>query len=714
MRVRIAVLPLLASALMLPAGQASTVRAASSQVQQDPAVGPHARDEARHKGDHLAFTAAQSTPIPRRMASAATAAAQPGAAATPSNEALRREVLGFAPYWAVSTTSSAYTNWNYSLLSTVAFFGLTLNGDGSFQTTDQGYAAWNSAQLVDMINRAHAARDRVVLVIKVFDSNTICSVVNDGAANAISNTISAVKLKQLDGVNVDFEGSNVTPCPNGQSLQSGLTRFMGQLSSAMHSQVPGSYVTIDTYSGAASWDSGEFKIGDLSPVVDAMFVMGYDMNFSNLPNQAGPTAPLNGWQYNDSTAVQQYLSKAPASKIILGVPYYGYKWSTTSNQPYATTSGAAEADTYVNEVADLACTHAPRQWDGTASSWWIAWPSPAANDPCGANLSSWRELYYDDAQSLGLKYDLVNNSGLRGTGMWTLDYQGTSTDLWNEISLKFVSHWEALSGTLASGPEAASWGPNRLDAFMRGTDNALWHRYWDGNGWQWERLGGVISAEPGAVSTAAVTPNTGRIDVFVRGQEMALWHRVFDGSGWGPWEYLGGVLGSGPAVSSSNPGQLDVFVRGSDGALWHRAYGSNGWAQWLPVGGKAIFTEKPAAVSAGGHTDVFVRGTDQALWHCSFDGTSCGNWQTLGGPILNGPGASTWGSARLDVFVRGSDSHLWHRWFDGSAWSQWSNEIGVGAILTSGPSAVSPSAGRLDLFIRGTDYQLWHLGINIY
>jgi hypothetical protein len=28
------------------------------------------------------------------------------------------------------------------------------------------------------------------------------------------------------------------------------------------------------------------------------------------------------------------------------------------------------------------------------------------------------ELYYDDAGSLGLKYDLVNGRGLRGTGMW--------------------------------------------------------------------------------------------------------------------------------------------------------------------------------------------------------------------------------------------------------------------------------------------------------
>ncbi len=31
-----------------------------------------------------------------------------------------------------------------------------------------------------------------------------------------------------------------------------------------------------------------------------------------------------------------------------------------------------------------------------------------------------------------------------------------------------------------SGPGAASWATDRLDVFVRGTDNALWHKWWDG------------------------------------------------------------------------------------------------------------------------------------------------------------------------------------------------------------------------------------------
>ena len=44
-----------------------------------------------------------------------------------------------------------------------------------------------------------------------------------------------------------------------------------------------------------------------------------------------------------------------------------------------------------------------------------------------------------------------------------------------------------------TGPAVASWSSGRLDVFVRGTDNALWHK-WYQNSWSgWESLGGVIN-----------------------------------------------------------------------------------------------------------------------------------------------------------------------------------------------------------------------------
>ena len=712
MRQRFIALSGIAAGLVLslvPALPAAAAGPAASQsvALVDPAMGPHARDEARHLGDYRQLTPSRSAAIPRRTRS--TSGAASAAASLVPNEALRREVFGFAPYWALNNNQQ--TNWNYSLLSTVAYFGLTVNSDGTINTTDQGWSGWTSAQLTDTINRAHAAGDRVVVVMKATSSATANAIVTDpnARANAVAGAMSALNdpAKHLDGINIDFEG-----IANGNlTIQQGFTTFIQQLSNQVRQSRPDAFLSVDSYGGSASGNNGFFNISNLAPYVDAFFIMAYDSAQSNTPGKAGPTAPLNGWTYNDTSEVNQYLGKAPASKIILGVPYYGYKWSTGtgpgSTDAYATATGGGVADTYAGVLDDFNCAlQQAHHWDSVAASPWATWWSPSSGDPCGGNYGSNRELYYDDAQSLGYKYDLVNNTNIRGAGMWALGYDGTSKDLWNELSLKFVSHWEPLGGPIGSGPDLSSWGPNRLDAFVRGTDNQLWHRYLDGSIWTWEALGGVITAEPGAVSWG-----TGRIDVFVRGSDNALWHRAFDAAAWGNWESLGGVLGSGPDVSSSASGQLDVFVRGTDTALWHRSLSASAWSNWESLGG--VLSAKPSAVAANGKTDVFIRGGEGNLWHRSLNGTTWGSWETLGGPILDGPGASTWGPSRLDVFARGSDNHLWHRWFDGTTWSPWSNTIGVQGLLSAGPSAVSWGTGRIDVTIRGSDNSLWHLGINI-
>ena len=149
-----------------------------------------------------------------------------------------REVLGFAPYWAIPNN----TQWNYSLLTTVAYFGLDINADGSINTTTSGWTGWNSQNLVNTFNAAHAAGDRAVVVMKAFNNGTINSIVTSPTATqtAITNTINAIASKNLDGVNIDFEGSSD---PNYPNLQSGFSNFVRQLSAQVHQRWPRAMVT---------------------------------------------------------------------------------------------------------------------------------------------------------------------------------------------------------------------------------------------------------------------------------------------------------------------------------------------------------------------------------------------------------------------------------------------------------------------------------------
>lgn len=702
-KVQAAISALLGGSLLLLAAGIPARATSTPGTGSDPTVGPHARDEARHHADHLQFTPSTTPILPRQVKPPVRLSQAAGAATVSSARPLQREVFGFAPYWALNTHDQ--TGWNYSLLSTIAYFGLDLNANGSFNqsSTDSGWNGWTSADMTDMINRAHQVGDRVVVVIKAFNNATICSVTYNSAQATINNTIAAINSKMLDGVNVDFEGSNTT-CPNGQSLQSGLTSFMGTLTAQIHQAVPGSFVTIDTYSGAASWDAGEFKIGDLAPRVDAIFIMAYDMSFSNMPGHAGPNAPLNGWTYNDTTSVNQYLAKAPASKLILGVPYYGYKWSTQDTQPYAAIipNTPADAETYSNVASDFACAlQLKEDWDATAASPWASWWSPAVGDPCLGNHGHWRELYFDDVNALGQKYDLVNRMNIRGTGMWALGYDGNAPELWNVLQEKFVSWsgWESLGGNLGSAPSAASWAPGRLDVFARGSNGALIHKWYDGNSWQgWESLGGSLTSAPAAVSWAS-----GRLDVFARGPGNDLIHKWYGAAGWSGWESLGGILSAGPGAASWAAGRLDVFVTGGDRALWHRWYDGNGWAGWESLGG--VLTSSPSAASmSAGRVDVFGRGGDRALWHRWYAATGWAAWEPLGGILASGPGVTSWGSGRLDVFIQATDNALWHDRYDANAWN-WEY---LGGVLTADPAATNWGVGRLDVFSRGPDLTLWH------
>ena len=136
-------------------------------------------------------------------------------------------------------------------------------------------------------------------------------------------------------------------------------------------------------------------------------------------------------RYDLTDTVKAYTAKISPSKVILGVPYYGRAWSTASNAVNAPTLapakyGAPAAPTYV-QAADLVAQHG-RRYDSVEQAPWTAYQKQTCTATYGCN-TSWRELYYDDAASLRLRYDLVNRTSLRGAGIWALGYDGTRPEL---------------------------------------------------------------------------------------------------------------------------------------------------------------------------------------------------------------------------------------------------------------------------------------------
>jgi len=363
-----------------------------------------------------------------------------------SSVGTQREVFGFALASSLSDPTVGYPSWNFSVLSTVAFFGLHVNGDGTF-ANDSGMSVWNSSQLTSLVSTAHSHGTRVVLTVVLQDFSagtpTMCNGLSH-AATTVANTAAQVKAKGVDGVNVDYEGLNGSCGTTDSSFaRHAMTNFVHSLRTALPA---GSYLSVDTYASSAIDPLSFFDPSGLAGSADALFVMAYDLEYSNYhraPTSCstfclGPTSPEGSYYYNDATIAGWYMATIPASKVILGVPYYGRKACVGSGVPNAYPIGDVTADSYLDASQESSSNLvAPNTYavhrdthDGVGQERYDTWYN--------TSLNCVRELYWDDTVSLGNKYALVNADGLRGVGIWNLNYGGGAPELWALLNTHFT------------------------------------------------------------------------------------------------------------------------------------------------------------------------------------------------------------------------------------------------------------------------------------
>jgi flagellar hook assembly protein FlgD len=167
--------------------------------------------------------------------------------------------------------------------------------------------------------------------------------------------------------------------------------------------------------------------------------MGYDYRTAG-SSVAGSIAPLAGPVYDLTETVLAYLDEVPASKIILGVPWYGRAWSTVSDELNAKTQsgpkyGHSAAVPYAQALE--AATARDVRWDGREATSWFAYQRSNCTQAYGC-VTSWRQVYFDGDRAMRLKYDLVNRYGIRGVGIWALGYEGSRREPWNGLADKFL------------------------------------------------------------------------------------------------------------------------------------------------------------------------------------------------------------------------------------------------------------------------------------
>lgn len=441
----------------LPAGHASGAQMRAAPADAIWSAGPPA-DLALP--DHAAANELTTTVEPASYAT--TGSDDVEAAANVGTNGLRREVFGFLPYWELSDSS---TTLDWRTLSTVAYFSVGCTSSGGLDKTDAdgslstGWGGWTSSKMTSIINAAHQHNTRVVLTISCFawsssgvarQASVLGSATN--RATLAKAAAAAVRDRGADGINLDFE-----PIVAGYADE--YTALVRAVRSELNKIAPGYQLTFDTLGSLGNQPIAE---ATAPGGADAVFIMGYDYRTAS-SSVAGSISPLTGPRYDLTDTLNAYTAKISPSKIILGVPYYGRAWSTASDQLNAATLsqakyGASATPTY-GQALDFVAQHG-RRWDSVERAPWTAYRKQTCTSTYGC-VTSWRELYYDDATSLKLRYDLVNRTNLRGVGIWALGFDGTRTELRTALADKF------LSDTTAPVVGVATLAPQQRDEGFR-------------------------------------------------------------------------------------------------------------------------------------------------------------------------------------------------------------------------------------------------------
>ncbi len=291
------------------------------------------------------------------------------------------EEFGFVPYW----TLDQATSFDVTDLTTIAYFSLGVNADGTIQEAGTGWDGYESQPFADLVARAHAAGDRVVLTVSCFSQSALDALTSSPAAavTLARQAVADMEAKHLDGVNLDLEGE-------GPADRAGLTALAATVSRAVHAVNPHDQVTMDTYGSSAADPNGFYDIAALAKVVDGFFVMAYDLNFDGAPTQG---SAMTSTEFPDALAASQYAAVVPPVKVIVGESFYGLEWPTSNGTLDASATGPPTPVSYAQVVS----SGAPLYWDRVTQTAWTSYEQGG----------QWHEAYFEDPESIYLLSQLA-------------------------------------------------------------------------------------------------------------------------------------------------------------------------------------------------------------------------------------------------------------------------------------------------------------------
>ncbi len=279
-------------------------------------------------------------------------------------------------------------------LTYLSIFSYEVRADGSLSTIDdqRWIAAARSSRVAPMM---------VITNIRPtggFDSDIAHAVLNDATAqqNLINNVANTMRAKNYYALNIDFEYVYAYDRQSYNAFLRTITARMHELGYPVMTALAPKLSATQT---GLLYEAHDYAVH--GEVADRVILMTYEWGYLAGPPQA--VAPLNQVR----RVLEYALTVIPASKILMGIPNYGYDWTL----PYVR---GTLATTFSNvEAVDRAARNrAAIRFDPTAQS-----PYYNYYDAQGRQHIVW----FEDARSIQAKLGLVREYNLAGISYWTIE-----------------------------------------------------------------------------------------------------------------------------------------------------------------------------------------------------------------------------------------------------------------------------------------------------
>lgn len=220
-------------------------------------------------------------------------------------------VVGYIPGWADVKTLTDSIDFNIVTHINLAFFAA--NSAGQVMANGQPlYSDFGASQINYVVTKAHAKGRKVLASLgggapdpNAADMATLFRAAN--RTNFINNLAAFVTYFNLDGIDMDVEGTSLSTIKSEQNYAPFIAALRAKINPL------GKLVTAAT----AGYDDGMIPSSSYD-YLDLINIMSYDNGWGGTANHS---------TYDAAVAhIQKFLtSGAPASKLVLGVPFYGYK-----------------------------------------------------------------------------------------------------------------------------------------------------------------------------------------------------------------------------------------------------------------------------------------------------------------------------------------------------------------------------------------------------